>query len=505
MTETWPEELDVAEMMDALFDDLSEPLSPGNREQRVAAAQQQVKTIIGALTQSLNKLGGEATSGTDYLTLSSVCDTLRSEIGGQLAEADWASLAGVCKDEREAFNLLSLLPRQPKHDPDDPYEPPLPAWTITLRRCTISKGRIFTEYTRPDRPGADGPTTGITEYRLSKALAFLRSVGIKRLEFGNGGLAPKQQLKWLANAVRKIFIDCDSRWNLVVKATICIPGADTMYTHLSFAEPGTCQIRFEPAPVLVVFSPLTDVGLEKSVLVDRYELKAITEVDGAVWTPVELHQLDSALAKVPPADKAVLRGLTFVRKKTSPEDSEATSEAGSYRFSNRTITLLDAGFSERDYGFIGLGEEIGPYSHWTILHEVGHAVEKYRWEMEYRQWDTAEIEQELSQLNAQKGPQKRITELTLRRAEYTNKQLDMVNELRSNKSSSKCLQAFVSLVGEKKVPPCTGYAFQSWKDKHGEFFAEAYSLFLNDPWYIRKVSEDLYNWFAKGGYQASWQ
>lgn len=461
-------------------------------------------TIVGALTRSLQKLG-EATSTTEYLTLTSVSNTLRAEIGGQLAAADWASLAKVCKDEREAFNLLSLVPRLPKYDPDDPFEPPFPGWTITLCRCTIKDGRIFTEYTRPDRPGADGPTTGIVEHRLSKALAFLRSSGIERLEIQNhDGLVP-EQLKWLANAVPKIFIDCQSRLNLVVKATICVPDRNiTMYTHLSFSEPANCQIRFEPAPVLVVFSPLTDVQLEKSVLVSRYELKEITELDGAAWTPVELHQLDSALAKVPSADKVVLRGLTFVRKKTSPEDNEVTSEAGSYRFADRVITLLDAGFSERDYGFIGIGDEIGPYSHWTILHEVGHAVEKYRWEMDYRQWDTAAIERELSQLKDQEGAEKRITELTLRRGEYTIKQMDMVAELKRNKSSSKCLRAFVSLVGEKAISPCTGYAYQSWKEKHGEFFAETYSLFLNDPWYIGKVSESLYNWFATGSYRASW-
>jgi hypothetical protein len=56
----------------------------------------------------------------------------------------------------------------------------------------------------------------------------------------------------------------------------------------------------------------------------------------------------------------------------------------------------------------------------------------------------------------------------------------------------------------KGIPCCTGYAQQSWKTKHGEFFAEAYSLFLNEPFFLGRASADLRNWFETGAYRASW-
>lgn len=534
MTDTPP---DISDMMQTLYKYLSKPPSPDNLLARAAEAQLQIDAIAGVLSRQIQAFGANAASRTDCLTLTSVREAVQADIGGQLAKADWASLAAVCKDEGQAISLL-LYKSSGKPSPD-PSEPPLPAWTITLRRCTIDEGRVRTQYTRPDRPGEETPG-GLQEYRLSKALSFLHTNGIKCLEFENGDGISRQQRKWLANAVRKILIDCNSRVNLVVKATVCVSGQVrigdltgpvNMFTHISFYESGTCRIRLGPAPAFIAYSPKTDLELEKSVLVNRYELKAITQLDGCAWTPVELHELNWALAKVPEADRVVLRGLTFVRKKAAADDNEATLEAGSYRFGDRIITLLDAGFSAHDYGFVGSADEVGPYSHWTILHELGHAVEKYRLEAEHRRWDTTEVREQIAQLEAQKQaleqppaktsePQatlpdtasrireldRQLLDLKTRLLEYTNKRQDMVTGLRANQISSECMQAFVGMVGEKSIPPCTGYAFRSWGEKKpGEFFAEAYSLFLNDPWFVKVVSVDLYNWFAAGRYRAGWQ
>lgn len=514
MSDAPPDGPAIADMLEALSETLSAP-APEGRQQQAAAVRRQLDLINGALSQWITALGADAASGTDCLTLNSVRETLGSGIGDRLAEAaggneatveqTWASMAALCADERTAITLLSRKPDEAKPVPD-PSEPPLDAWMITLRRCIVDGGRVRTEYTRPDRPGADAPA-GIRAYGLSTALAFLRVSGIRYLKFDNADGFALEQRAWLANSARKVFLDCGNRANLLVNATVCVPARGvTMYTHLSFFASGTCRIRFESFPLPVVPGALAAVDQAKAALVARYGLKEITEQAGGVWTQADLAQLTSALAKVPHADEVVLRGCTFVRKKAAPTDTEEMKEAGSYRFADRTITLLDAAFCADDYGFVGTTAAIGPYSHWTILHEVGHAVEKFRWEKEYHRWDTTAVNAEIARLEAQQQAllEQQIIDLRRRIIEYGAAQVEMVNALRRNQSSSVCLQAFVSLVLDKKVSPCTGYAYRSWNENYGEFFADAYSLLLNEPLFLAYISKDLHDWFATGAHRASW-
>jgi hypothetical protein len=536
MAEAQPGALTIWEMMTALSEMLSTPASEG-REQYVAAVRGQLDAIIGALSRQIEAFGADGGSGVDCVTLSAVRETLGSAIGDRLDAAfagddatvarTLASMAAVCTDEGKAISMLMRPPGKANPDPD-PSEPPLDAWMITLRRCAIDKGRVRTEYTRPDQAGADAPA-GIGVFGLSTALALLRTNGIKSLVFDNAAGFTLDQRTWLANSARKVFLDCGSRANLLVNATVCVPAQSvTMYTHLSFFESG-CRIRFESYPVPVVPSAST-AGQAKAALIERYKLKAIEE-DGGVWTLAELDQLTSALAKVPAADAVVLAGCTFVRRKTAAKDTDDAREAGSYRFTGRTITLLDAAFCADDYGFVAIKGKIGPYSHWIILHEVGHAVEMYRWEQDYRQWDAAKIKKEIEQLQARKQAlqaqqaqadasptadmdpalptlirelAKQISECQVLEVKYGSAQIEMLNAVIRNQSSSACLQAFVVLVNEKRVPPCTGYAHRRWNQSRGEFFADAYSLFLNEPEFLNFVSKDLHQWFASGGHRKSW-
>lgn len=70
----------------------------------------------------------------------------------------------------------------------------------------------------------------------------------------------------------------------------------------------------------------------------------------------------------------------------------------------------------------------------------------------------------------------------------------------SNKSGkeSKRLENFVALVNKHKIPPLTEYAKKNWPGHPEEFFAEAYSLWLNDPTYLEANAKPIKDWFDAG-------
>jgi peptidoglycan hydrolase-like protein with peptidoglycan-binding domain len=66
------------------------------------------------------------------------------------------------------------------------------------------------------------------------------------------------------------------------------------------------------------------------------------------------------------------------------------------------------------------------------------------------------------------------------------------------KRISKRLKAFIDFVNQNKIPPLTAYARDNWPAKPQEFFAEAYSLWLNDPDYLASQAQALKAWFDQG-------
>ncbi|MGC4154544.1 MAG: peptidoglycan-binding domain-containing protein [Propionicimonas sp.] len=63
---------------------------------------------------------------------------------------------------------------------------------------------------------------------------------------------------------------------------------------------------------------------------------------------------------------------------------------------------------------------------------------------------------------------------------------------------SNRLAAFVDFVTRNKIPPLTAYAKQSWPSGPEEFYAEAFSLWLNDPTYLKDNAPKLKDWFDAG-------
>jgi len=65
-------------------------------------------------------------------------------------------------------------------------------------------------------------------------------------------------------------------------------------------------------------------------------------------------------------------------------------------------------------------------------------------------------------------------------------------------NQSKRLKNFVDFVNKNNIPPLTEYAKVNWPQKPGEFFAEAYSLWLNDRTYLTANAKPLVDWFDSG-------
>jgi hypothetical protein len=63
---------------------------------------------------------------------------------------------------------------------------------------------------------------------------------------------------------------------------------------------------------------------------------------------------------------------------------------------------------------------------------------------------------------------------------------------------SKRLKNFVDFVNKSKVEPVTEYAAKNWPAHPEEFFAEAYSLWLNDRVYLETNAKPLVGWFDAG-------
>ena len=66
--------------------------------------------------------------------------------------------------------------------------------------------------------------------------------------------------------------------------------------------------------------------------------------------------------------------------------------------------------------------------------------------------------------------------------------------------NAKRLQKFVDLVTANKIRPFTKYAADNWPKNPEEFFAEAYSLWLTDPTFLRTNYKVVHDYFDSGDY-----
>ena len=301
----------------------------------------------------------------------------------------------------------------------------------------------------------------------------------------------------------------------------------------------------------------------------------ITDVieGGGTWTVEELNMVIDALAMLPAADVAALKGVKLSRAETltdaagKPRDGEFAVEQ---TVDDATVTntaelrLANSAFSD-----VGQLQE-------TVIHEAGHAVaskpHRDAFGKELKATATfnqkvgaqnktadaltaaademnpiaeeadaikAEFDALLLEREAVKGDKAAVAaidaqlkDLKKRHAAKTkelapatkkHKKAEKADEAATKKKESareakdtakaaadetladsdetKRVQKFVDFVTDKSIEPITKYAKDNWPRNPGEFYADAYAMFLTDPAALQAASSELFDWFTQGNYK----
>jgi hypothetical protein len=78
---------------------------------------------------------------------------------------------------------------------------------------------------------------------------------------------------------------------------------------------------------------------------------------------------------------------------------------------------------------------------------------------------------------------------------------DSLRTLAHTRGRSLRLDKFVTVVNTAKITPFTKYARDNWPYKPEEFYAEAYSLWLTDPEFVKTQYKAVFDFFDAGEYQ----
>ncbi|MGW0661109.1 hypothetical protein [Streptodolium elevatio] len=486
--------------LDALkqaFSALAERLEDDAIEKRVLTAARSLIASAGAtLTAAARQ--GPADAG--------VRDSL-----AELGRVCMAQIATLNRLERKAKALLAL-----------PDELVVPEHRMMVHRQCVVQGRRVT---------VDGePVAGGDHRDLAWTLAVLYDLGVRRLDVGLAVQPGAVALGWAFEAARVVFDKHLDRWDVAVNAPVKLPdGTTVLYLHLRY---DSADRRLTLACEGTSFKLWGDGarGLDAVKQIIRTDL-GMGEIvdDDAHWTVPELIQFYAVCRKLPVADRAALAGCRLVRRARPDEvDPDAKHEKASYGHSTHTITVLDAVFEADDYGFVGAGETMGPHAHWVLAHEIGHVVELRDWRKRCAKFDTADVDARIAAKEKEKrdleawlqGPGqqadtslyaeksrectalgKEIGQLWDEQRELWGKRHELDVAAFQKTATSVCLERFLAQVQALGVAPFTFYAESSWaKNKKGELFAEAYTMFVNEPETLRWISPGLHDWFVRREY-----
>lgn len=374
---------------------------------------------------------------------------LKHELTVLSAAGPSQALTTLCGEQARAMRMLAEPPPQPgtgRAQAPGPYDEPVPFTTLAMQACVIdlAKNECFLSNQPNARADVYGFTTSIALMRNS-GVSFLTCIGFEGLS--------AQELSWLCAAARRIFAEFSIRLPSLSCNVEVSAGARKLYLRVVLTADRAMFLTCESRSLVRVPPSGTTVPKLKAALMDTFHLVGITELDGAVWTVDELLEIQAAFAKIPIPDRGALADLRLVRARRSQVNRpDADQHRGYYDTSNHTFTILDGAFAELT-GFTGSGPDASRYTHFVILHEIGHVVENW-----YRV----------------KTPGVPL---------------------------AGALTLFVAKVKALGVQPFTIYSWNNWPTKPFEFFAEAYTYFLNDPGAMEFVSPQLLAWFKHGDYR----
>jgi hypothetical protein len=236
-----------------------------------------------------------------------------------------------------------------------------------------------------------------------------------------------------------------------------------------------------------------------------------------LWLSGDLQKVHQAFLRIPPPDREILSGITLIRV-VAADNKEPNVDAfyrARQQLEGRGIAAKDdvfefqignGTFEDDATSFVGrAADKVAPASFHTILHEVGHAVEKSTLRAKTDAHNQAGVlvkqlqtKHNNAQASEQPGLRKQYDDAF---AEY--ERLGKARAIAKGANGSLRLDKFVAYVQTYRISPrITQYAATSWDaGKPGEFYAETYALWLNDPDFVRMHSEKLLAYFDSGAYR----
>ncbi|HEU4386648.1 MAG TPA: hypothetical protein VFV34_02540, partial [Blastocatellia bacterium] len=236
-----------------------------------------------------------------------------------------------------------------------------------------------------------------------------------------------------------------------------------------------------------------------------------------------------------PQDANALKGVELMRVPVIGGDRAGEFFAGSQVALGAPadvkpwFKLADKAFDSNSVQFYGggAGAPSLPASFQTILHEVGHAVEteqvREARESYIKAFDELEAARKLlvedpakfeaERKAAQKKGPRALNEFYKKKKEAYDKNVKAQEEATRREQAesaklgqtrvtgtgrTKRLQKFVDLVNAKNIRRFTNYSVINWQNNPEEFYAEAYSLWLVDPNFVRTYYRDVYDFFQGG-------
>lgn len=271
----------------------------------------------------------------------------------------------------------------------------------------------------------------------------------------------------------------------------------------------------------------------------NFKLASVTD-DTAKWTPAELNDVGAALAMLPTDDKGVLEGVELIRVDVL-KDKPADGASFSFQESAATdatqvnirpkLRISNLAFLINEVQFFGGTARTVPASFQAILHEVGHAIEsevyRSKWkahaqaladtraagnavESDKQKAERIALEDQIKKTEnkaAKKRLEQKLTNIELDLARRSEKAVDQkASETKLKEKEAEVLRMdaagqtlrltkFLDLV--KNIKPFTSYSARGPR----EFYAEAYSLWLVDPEFLKNNYEVVYKFFESGDYR----
>lgn len=143
-------------------------------------------------------------------------------------------------------------------------------------------------------------------------------------------------------------------------------------------------------------APQTTLAAGSTLLIDTYHFSGVSDDGTATWSDSDISDVVEALKLLPPAEKDVLSGVELIRVKDIPGKfaglfaSGGVSPADPTTVIKPSLKLANAAF-DAEKRFYGGTKGTVPSSFYTIVHEVGHAVEEEKYRPLAEAYNTAAV------------------------------------------------------------------------------------------------------------------